>query len=82
MEVGGVLFLLLFSVAARLVSQGKWLFRCIDGAGKLFCGIKKLEFLLFLGGNLINFFSHFIDECQCKYAVRFEMKSREVYRVQ
>ena len=49
--MGGVLFLLLFSIAARLVSQGKWLFRCIDGAGKLFCGIKKLEFLLFLGGN-------------------------------
>ena len=23
-----------------------------------------------------KFFSHFIAECQCKYAVRFEMKSR------
>ena len=25
----------------------------------------------------IKFFSHFIGICQCKYAVRFEMKSRE-----
>ena len=27
----------------------------------------------------IKFFSHFIGECQCKYAVRFEMKSREKF---
>ena len=45
-----------------------------DGAGKLFWGYKKLEFLLFLA---IKFFSHFIGECQCNYAVGFRMKSRE-----
>ena len=52
-----------------------------DGAGKLFWGIKNLSSCCFLVA--INFFSHFIGICQCKYAVRFEMKSREeVYRMQ
>ena len=46
-----------------------------DGAGKLFCGIKNLSSCCFLVA--IKFFSHFIGKCQCKYAVRFEMKSRE-----
>ena len=46
-----------------------------DGARKLFWGIKNLSSCWFLVA--IKFFSHFIGECQCKYAVRFEMKSRE-----
>ena len=51
-----------------------------DGAGKLFWGIKNLSSCCFLVA--VKFFSHFIGECQCKYAVRFEMKSREeVYRM-
>ena len=45
-----------------------------DGAGKLFWGIKTLSSRCFLVA--IKFFSHFIGEFQCKYAVRFEMKSR------
>ena len=45
-----------------------------DGAGKLFWGIKTLCSRCFLVA--IKFFSHFIGKCQCKYAVRFEMKSR------
>ena len=44
-------------------------------AGKLFWDIKNLSSCCFLVA--INFFSHFIGKCQCKYAVRFEMKSRE-----
>ena len=48
-----------------------------DGAGKLFQG--NLSSCCFLVA--IKFFSH-IGGCQCKYAVRFEMKSREeVYRM-
>ena len=47
-----------------------------DGGGKLFWCIKKKTcsccFLV-----AIKFFSHFIGKCQCKHAVRFEMKSRE-----
>ena len=51
------------------------------GAGKLFWGKTNLSSCCFLVA--IKFFSHFIGECQCKYAVRFEMKSREeVYRMQ
>ena len=47
-----------------------------DGTDKLFGGKKKtLSFCCFLVA--IKFFSHFISECQCKYAVCFEMKSRE-----
>ena len=45
-----------------------------DGAGKLFWGIKTLSSHCFLVA--IKFFRHFIGECQCKYAVCFEMKSR------
>ena len=73
MEVGGVLFLLLFSALHdSLVTESG----CSgnDGAGKLFWGIKTLSSRCFLVA--IKFFSHFIGECQCKYAVRFEMKSR------
>ena len=46
----GILFLLLFAAAARLVSQEN---DCSgnDGVGKLFWYIKKLQFLLVLGGN-------------------------------
>ena len=43
-----------------------------DGGGKLFWYIKNLSSLV-----AIKFFSHFIGKCQCKHAVRFEMKSRE-----
>ena len=44
---------------------------CSDnGAGKLFWGIKKRSFCCFLVA--IKSFSHFISECQWKYAVRFE----------
>ena len=46
-----------------------------DGADKLFWCIKKLSSCCFLVA--IKFFSHFISKCQCKYAVRFEIKSRE-----
>ena len=46
-----------------------------DGAGKLFWGIKNLSSCCFL--MAIKFLSHFICKCQCKYAVLFEMKSRE-----
>ena len=52
-----------------------------DGAGKLFWGIKNLSSHCVLVA--IKFFSHFIGECRCKYAVCFVMKSRlEVYRMQ
>ena len=40
-----------------------------DGVGKLFWGIKNLSFCCFLGA--IKFFSRFIGEYQCKYAVCF-----------
>ena len=46
-----------------------------NGAGKLFWSIKNLSSYYFLVA--IKFFSQFIGKCQCKYAVRFEMKSRE-----
>ena len=49
-----------------------------DGAGKLFWGIKNLSSCCFL--MEIKSFSHFIGKCQCKYAVHFEMKSREETR--
>ena len=48
---------------------------CNDGAGKLFWYIKNFSSCCFLAA--IKFFNHFIGKCQCKYAVRFEMKSRE-----
>ena len=52
-----------------------------DGSGKLFWDIKNLSSCCFWVA--IYFFSHFIDECQSKYAVRFELKlSEEVYRMQ
>ena len=57
------------SVATENVCSGN------DGAGKLFWGRKNMSFCCFLVA--IKFFSHFIGKCQCKYAVRFEMKSRE-----
>ena len=47
--MGYCFFLLLFSVAARLVSHGKWQ-SGNDGADKLFWGYKKLKLLLFIGG--------------------------------
>ena len=48
----GYCFLLLFSVAARLLVTESG---CSGngGAGKLFWGIKKLEVLLFLGGDYV-----------------------------
>ena len=46
-----------------------------EGVGKLFWGVKNLSSCCF--SVAIKFFSHFIGECQCKHAVRFEMKSRE-----
>ena len=46
-----------------------------EGAGNLFWSIKNFSSCSFLVA--IKFFSHFISECQCKCAVRFEMKSRE-----
>ena len=46
-----------------------------DGSGKLLWDIKNLSSCSFLVA--IYFFSHFIDECQCKYAVRFGLKSSE-----
>ena len=75
MEVGGVLFSFccyLRPLHDSLVTESG----CSgnDGAGKLFLGIKTLSFPLFLVA--IKFFCHFIGECQCKYAVCFEMKSR------
>ena len=76
MEVGGVLFFvaavpgqLYDSLATESVCSGN------DGAGKLLWNIKNLSSCCFLVA--IKFFSHFIGKCQCKYAVRFEMKSRE-----
>ena len=46
-----------------------------DGADKLFWDIKHLSSCCFLVA--IKFFCHFNGECQCKYAVSFEMKSSE-----
>ena len=56
----GVLFLLLFAAAARLIATEN---DCSgnDGAGKLFCGIKDLSSCCFLVA--IKFFSHFIGKC-------------------
>ena len=75
MEVGGVLFFccLLRPLHDWLATEND----CSgsDGADKLFWGIKNLSSSCFLVA--IKFFSHFIGKCQCKYAVRFEMKSRE-----
>ena len=70
----GYCFLLLFAAAAQLVSHGN---DCSgnDGAGKLFWYIKDFSSCCFLAA--VKFFSHFIGKCQCKYAIRFEMKSRE-----
>ena len=48
---------------------------CNEAAGKLFWCIKNFSSCCFLVA--IKFFSHFIDKCQCKYAVHFEIKSRE-----
>ena len=74
-EVGGVLFFCCYlrSLHDLFVTESG----CSgnDGAGKLFWGIKNLSACCFLVA--IKFFSHFIGECQCKHAVRFEMKSRE-----
>ena len=67
----GYCFLLLFAAAARLESGCS----SNDGADKLFWGIKNLSSCCFL--MAIKFFTHFIGKCQCKYAVRFEMKSRQ-----
>ena len=74
-EVGGVLFFFCFlrplhdSLATDNDCSGN------DGAGKLFWCIKNFSSCCFLVA--IKFFSHFIGKCQCKYAVRFEIKSRE-----
>ena len=70
----GYFFLLLFrqlhdSLATENDCSGN------DGAGKLFWCIKNFRSCCFLVA--IKFFSHFIGKCQCKYAVRFEIKSRE-----
>ena len=46
-----------------------------ERAGKLFWCIKNFSSCCFLVA--IKFFSHFIGKCQGKYAVRFEIKSRE-----
>ena len=77
MEVGGVLFFCSYFRALHdsLVTESG----CSGngGAGKLFWGMKNLRFCCFLVA--ITFFSHFIGKCQCKYAVRFEMKSRKKF---
>ena len=70
----GTVFLLLFwplrdSLATENDRSGN------DGAGKLFWCIKNFSSCCFL--MAIKFFSHFIGKCQCKYAVRFEIKSRK-----
>ena len=72
--MGGVLFLLLFrplhdSLATENDCSGN------DGAGKLFWCIKNSVSVV--SWWQLSFFSHFIGKCQCKYAVRFEIKSRE-----
>ena len=46
-----------------------------DGAGKLFWCIKTS--VPVVSWWQLSFFSHFIGKCQCKYAVRFEIKTRE-----
>ena len=74
-KVDGVLFFAAFfwpmhdSLATENDCSGN------DGAGKLFWCIKNVSFCCFLVA--IKFFSHFIGKCQCKYDVRFEIKSRE-----
>ena len=74
-EVGGVLFFAALlrplhdSLATENDCSGN------DGAVKQFWYIKNFSSFGFLAA--IKFFSHFIGKCQCKYAVRFEMKSRE-----
>ena len=70
----GYFFLLLFrplhdSLATENDCSGN------DGAGKLFWCIKNFSSCCYLVA--IKFFSHFIGKCQCKYAVCFEIKSRE-----
>ena len=70
----GYCFLLLFwplhdSLAKKNDCSGN------DGAGKLFWCMKNFSSCCFLVA--IKVFSHFIGKCQCKYAVRFEIKSRE-----
>ena len=65
----GYWFLLLFAAATENDCSGN------DGAGKLFWGIKNLSSCCFLVA--IKSFRYFIGKCQCKSAVRFEMKSRE-----
>ena len=74
MEVGGVLFYyFLWPLHDSLATENDC--SCIDGAGKLFGGIQNWSSCCFLVA--IKFFSHFIGKCQFKYAVHFEMKSRE-----
>ena len=70
----GYCFLLLFrplhdSLATENDCSGN------DGAGRLFWCIRNFSSCCFLVA--IKFFSHIIGKCQCKYAVRFEIKSRE-----
>ena len=73
--VGGVLFFFCFlrplhdSLATENDCSGN------DGVGKLFWCIKNFSSCCFLVA--IKFFSHFTAKCQCKYAVRFEIKSKE-----
>ena len=45
-----------------------------DGVGKLFWYIKNFSSCCFLAA--IKFSSLFIGKCQCKYAVRFEKKTK------
>ena len=70
----GYCFLLLFAATARLVSHEN---DCSgnNGACSLFWGIQNLSSCYFLVA--VKCFRHFIGKCQCKYAVRFEIKSRE-----
>ena len=67
-------FLLLLAAAARLVSHGND-YSGNYGVDKLFLDIKNMSSCRFLVA--IKFFSHFISEYRCKYAVRFKMKSKE-----
>ena len=69
--MGYCFFLLLFSAAARIVRQKE----TVQVMMELFWDIKNLSSCCFLVA--VKFFSHFIGKCQCKYAVRLEMKSRE-----
>ena len=72
MGVGGVLFF--FAASAQLDSHEKWLFMYY-WIRQTVLGHKNLSSCCFL--EAIKFFSHFIGKCQCKYAVCFEVKSRE-----